>query len=149
LINIQVLVKGEPDVPPFTKLFEFSNNDEPIFLNVIEQLKDKLSKNLKLNVHESLLIYCAYLVSEIRSNSSELYITKNSSKVLKQNDVLIGVPETLREMIFNISIDNLPKKTIRFIEPIPIANHIMDSCGPIGSINSETNSMKNLSKIIG
>ncbi len=125
MIKIQVTVRGEPDVPPFTKLFEFSDNDEQIFLNVIEMVKNKISKHLKLNVHEALLAYCSYLVSEIRSNKSESDIINNSSKVLTQNDVLIGVPETLREMTFDISIDKFPKKTVRFIEPIPTANYIM------------------------
>lgn len=127
MISIKVLVKGESDVPPFTKMFEFSDNDESIFLNVIEMVKDKLSRNLKLNVHEALLVYCAYLVSEIRANKSESDITNNSSKVLTRNDVLIGVPETLREITFNVNIDNLQKKIIRLIEPIPTANYVMSS----------------------
>lgn len=123
------MVKGESDVPPFTKMFEFSDNDESIFLNALEMVKDKLSRNLKLNVHEVLLVYCAYLVSEIRTNRSESDITNNSSKVLTRNDVLIGVPETLREITFNVNIDNLPKKIIRLIEPIPTASYIMTSPG--------------------
>jgi urease subunit gamma len=123
------LVKGESDVPPFTKMFDFADNDESIFLNAIEMVKDKLSRNLKLNVHEVLLVYCAYLVSEIRNNRSESYVTNNLSKVLTRNDVLIGVPETLRKITFNIDIDNLPKKIIRLIEPIPIASYIMTSHG--------------------
>jgi urease gamma subunit len=117
------VINGEPDAPPFTKLFEFSDDDESIFFNVIETIKDKLSRNLKLNVHEALLVYCAYLVGEIRANRSESDIVMSSTKVLTHNDVLIGVPETLREMEFNVSIDNLSKKTIRFIEQIPTVNY--------------------------
>ena len=119
-----MVVKGESDLS-FTKLFEFRNEDDAIFHNVVELVKDKLSKNLKLNVNEALSVYCAHIVSEIRSNKSESEIVKNSSKILTRENVLIGVPETLREITFNITLDNFPKKIIRYIESIPTANYIM------------------------
>jgi urease gamma subunit len=124
LIRIEVLVEGEPDILPSIKLFEFKDEDEAIFLNVIEVVKDKLSRNWKLNTHESLLVFCAYIVSEIRSGKSESQIIDNSSKILTRDNVLFGVPETLRQITFNTIVDNLPKKTIRFTEPIPTMNYI-------------------------
>ena len=129
MIRIEVLVEGEPDILPSTKLFEFKDEDEAIFLNVIEVVKDKLSRNWKLNTHESLLVFCAYIVSEIRSGKSESQIIDNSSKILTRDNVLFGVPETLRQITFNTTIDNLPKKIIQFIEPIPTMNYIMVDFG--------------------
>ena len=140
MIRIEALIDGEPDVLPFTKLFEFKDEDEPIFRNVIEMVRDKLSRNLKLNTHEALLVFCAYLVSEIRSRKSELQIIDNSSKILTRDNVLFGVPETLRQLTFNVTVDNLPKKIIRFIEPIPTANYIMTDSGAIGVTNCEKQS---------
>jgi urease gamma subunit len=134
------LVKGEPDTNPFTKLFEFRDEDEPIFHNIIEFVKAKISGNLKLNTHEALIIFCAYITSEIRSGKSESQIRENSSKILTRDSVLIGVPETLREIMFDINVDNLPKKIIRFIEPIPTANYIMADSGAIGVTNCEKKS---------
>ncbi len=125
MIRIEVLIEGEPDILPSIKLFEFKDEDEAIFLNVIEMVKDKLSRNWKLNIHESLLVFCAYIVSEIRSGKSESQIIENSSKILTWENVLFGVPETLRQITFNIAVDNLPKKIIRFIEPIPTINYTM------------------------
>ncbi len=125
MISIQALVKGEPDITPFTKLFDFSDNDEPIFLNVIEMVRDKLSRKLKLNVHEALLVFCDYLVSEIRAKKSGSSIIENSSKILTHDDVLIGVPETLRDITFNITVDNFPKQTIQFVKPIPVVDYTM------------------------
>jgi len=140
LIRIEALIEGEPDVLPFTKLFEFKDEDEPIFRNVIEMVKDKLSRNLKLNTHEALLVFCAYIISEIRSGKLELQIICNSSKILTRDNVLFGVPETLRQITFNITVDNLPKKIIRFIEPIPTANYIMVDSDAIGVTNCEKRS---------
>ena len=124
MIRIDIVVNGESDLS-FTKLFEFRNEDDIIFHNVVKLVKDKLSKNLKLNVNEALLVYCAHIVSEIRSNKPESEIVNNSSKILTRDNVLIGVPETLREIIFNITLDNFPRKIIRYIEPIPTTNYIM------------------------
>ena len=138
MIRIDALIEGEPDVPPSTKLYEFK--DEAIFRNVIEMVKDKLSRNLKLNTHEALLVFCAYMVSEIRSGKSESQIIDNSSKILTRDSVLFGVPETLRQITFNITVDNLPKKIIRFIEPIPTANYIMVDSDAIGVTNYEKRS---------
>ncbi|HYL66932.1 MAG TPA: urease subunit gamma [Nitrosopumilaceae archaeon] len=132
MIKIEMVVKGESDLS-FTILFEFRNEDDAIFHNVVELVKDKLAKNLKLNVNEALLAYCAHIVSEIRSNKSESEIVNNSLKILTRDNVLIGVPETLREIIFNIILDNFPKKTIRYIEPIPTANYIMIDSEASGS----------------
>ena len=130
MIRIETKVKGESDLS-FTKLFEFRKEDDSIFHNVVELVKDKLSKNLKLNVNEALLVYCAHLVSEIRSNKTESEIINNSLKILTRDNVFIGVPESLREITFNITIDNFPKKIIKYFEPIPTTNYIM--------VDSETN----------
>lgn len=136
MIKNEILVKGESDLP-FTKLFEFKDEDEPIFMNVIEMIKDKLARNLKLNVNEALTVYCAYIVSEMRAHKSESEIAFNASKILTRDNVLIGVPETLREITCNIVIDNLPKKIIRFVEPIPVMNYIMVDSNTIGVTNRE------------
>lgn len=131
MIRIEAVVKGEPDTEPFTKLFEFKDEDELIFLNVIEMIKDKLSRNLKLNTQETLLAYSAYLVSEIRSNKPKSEIVDKMPKILTKDNVLIGVPETLREIIFNIKIDNLPEKILQFVEPIPTVDYILVDSKPI------------------
>lgn len=125
MIHLEVEIKGEPDVAPFIKVLEFNDNDDIIFLNSIQMVKDKLSRNLKLNTHETLLIFCGYIVSEIRSRSSEIQIEDNSTGLLTRDNVLLGVPETLREITFTADIDNLPKKKIRIVQPIPILNYIM------------------------
>lgn len=130
MIRIETKVKGESDLS-FTKLFEFRKEDDAIFHNVVELVKDKLSKNLKLNVNEALLVYCAHIVSEIRSNKTDSEIINNSLKILTRDNVFIGVPESLREITFNITIDNFPKKIIKYFEPIPTTNYIM--------VDSETN----------
>ena len=125
MINIKVEIKGEIDMPSFIKEFEFSDNDEAIFLNSVDMIKLKLSKNMRLNINEALIVYSAYVASEIRSKRSVKNIENNASKILTIDNVLIGVPETLRKITFDAMIDNQPKTQIIFNEPIPPSNYIL------------------------
>lgn len=89
-------------------------------------VRNKILRNLKLNVHEALVVYFAYIVGEIRSGKSDSEITSNSKRVLSRENVLVGVPETLRDISFNVTVDNFPKRTIRMIEPMPACGYIME-----------------------
>jgi urease gamma subunit len=132
MIHLEIEIKGEPDVNPLTKVLEFSDYDEAILSNSIETVKDKLSRNLKLNTHETLLVFYAHVVSEIRFQRSESEIEDNCSKLLTRDNVLFGVPETLREITFNVTLDNMIKKKIQLVESIPASNYIMADSGTIG-----------------
>lgn len=126
MIHLKIEVKGEPDVPPFTRIFEHGDKtDEQIFFNSVDIVKEKLARNLKINTNEALLVYCAYIVNELRSRKSKNTIEKNVSKILSTHNVMIGVPETLRKITFETTIDDLPKQVVIFDEPIPISNYIL------------------------
>ncbi len=126
MIHLKVEVKGEADVPPFTRIFEHRDKtDEQIFFNSVDIVKEKLARNLKINTNEALILYCAYIVNELRSGKSKGMVEKNASKILSTHNVMIGVPETLRKITFEATIDDLPKEVMMFDEPIPISNYIL------------------------
>jgi len=126
MIHLKIEVKGEPDVPPLTRIFEhWDKTDEQIFFNSVDMVKEKLVRNLKINTNEALLVYCAYIVNELRSRKSKNTIEKNASKILSTHNVMIGVPETLRKITFEAMIDDLPKEVIIFEKPIPVSDYIL------------------------
>jgi len=126
MIHLKVEVKGEPDVPPFTRVFEhLDKTDEQIFFNSVDMVKEKLVRNLRINTNEALLVYCAYIVNELRSRKSKNTVEKNMSKILSTHSVMIGVPETLRKITFEATIDDLPKEVIIFEKPIPVSDYIL------------------------
>ena len=128
MIHQKIEVKGEPDVPPFTRIFEHGDKtDEQIFFNSVGIVKEKLARNLKINTNEALIVYCAYVVSELRAGKPKGTIEKNSSKILSTDNVMIGVPETLRKITIEARIDNLQKTHITFNEPIPTSNCILST----------------------
>lgn len=127
MIKVKATIYGEADMPPVIKVFEFNDNDEVIFYNTVEVVKEKLAKNLKINVNETLTVYCAYVVSEICAGKSFDIIENNATKILTIDNVMIGVPETLRKISFEATIDKLPKKHITFEEPIPTSSYILSN----------------------
>jgi urease gamma subunit len=126
MVYIKAEIKGEPDVPVFTRVIEYADkSDELIFYNSVETIKEKLSRKLRINTNETLTIYFAYVIDQLRSQRSIKYIKKNASKILSTQDVMIGVPETLRRIKFEAIVDNLPEKKIVLDEPIPTSNYIL------------------------
>jgi urease gamma subunit len=126
MINIKAQVKGEPDAPPLIRVFEYKDkSDDLIFYSTVEIIKQKIARNLKINANESLIMYCAYVVSELRAHKSINSIEKNASKILSTDKVMIGVPETLRKIRFEAMIDNMPKKQITLDEPMPTSSYIL------------------------
>ncbi|MGB6589876.1 MAG: urease subunit gamma [Candidatus Nitrosopolaris sp.] len=126
MIVIRAEVRGEPDVPPFTRVFEYlDESDEEIFYGSIKIIKEKLSKKSRVNTNESLALYCGYVVDELRAHKSTDTIEKNAPIILSEN-VMIGVPETLRTISFEVILDNIPKKKITLHEPIPTSYTMAD-----------------------
>lgn len=125
MINIKALVKGEQDIPPITKQFQYDNHSEEIFFKGAEMIRARLSKNLKINLNETLLLYCAYIVAELRSGKTISTIEKNSHRILTPEKVMVGVPESIQRIVFDVIIDNKPKEIVKFEEPIPISDYIL------------------------
>jgi|SRR6476469_9757246 len=121
MICLKAQIKGEPDVPPITRVFEYANSaDEVIFYNSVEIIREKITKRLKINTNEALVVFCAYVVDQLRARKPVKYIRENASKILSSQNVMIGVPESLRTINFEAQVDKLPMKKIMFNEPIPI-----------------------------
>jgi urease gamma subunit len=89
-------------------------------------IKEKLKKNLKININEVLVFYSEFIVSELRDGKSVEQIQNNISNLLDANDVMIGVPETLREIFFEINLDNSTKNIV-LNTPIQILNYVLNS----------------------
>ena len=121
-------VKGEPDTSPFTRVFSYpKKTDEEIFMNSATMIKERLDKSLKINTNEALIVYSSYIVSELGENKPVEQIQKNADKILSPDQVLIGVPETLREMSFEAKLDDKPTQVIILNTPIPVSNYVLKS----------------------
>ena len=127
MIKIKAIVKGEEDIPPFSKLFEYDTNSEKIFFNGLKIIQSRLSQNLRININETLMLFSGLITQQLREGKSNPEIVDSLSKMLPPEKVLIGVPESIRKISFEVNIDDIPSKTISIVEPITITDYILTS----------------------
>ena len=126
MIDIRVLVRGEIDTPPFVRVFQYPDKEEEsIFFNSVAAIKKKIGRGLKINANETLAIFCACVIERIRDNKSQEEIENVAQGVISSDQVMIGVPETLREMSFDVIIDDFPEQRIKILEPMKTNNYMM------------------------
>ena len=126
MIYIKITVKGEPDVSPFTRIYQYSTKtDEEVFVNLITMIKDRIKKNLKININEVITVFSDLIVSELRNGKTIEEIQKNASRLLSPEQVMIGVPETLRKISFDVTLDDKPMNLIVLNTPIKISEYVL------------------------
>lgn len=127
MIRLNLTVKGEPDLSPFTTNIQCSSKeDEQIFANQVAIIQDKLARNLRININESITVYCAFVLSELRNGRQIEQIQKDALLLLRPDQVMIGVPETMRKISFEVALDGITRK-IDLESPIRISDYIIRS----------------------
>jgi len=129
LIHIKAIVKGEADMAPFTNIFDYDSDSEKIFFSGVEMIKNRLSQNLRININETMMLYAGLIASEIRLGKSIPEIKEMAKSFLSSKKVMIGVPESMRKVVFEAKIDDKQKQIITLNEPIPTTDYILVSKG--------------------
>lgn len=128
LIDIRITIQGEPDTAPITRIFQFHNNTDYIILeNSIKTIENKISRKMRLNINETLNIYLNYIINQLRLHKKSNEIISNLSKLLSPDQVMIGVPESLRKIIFKINAEKKQKLNITITEPISTTSYILST----------------------
>ena len=124
-MKIEVLVQGDPDVKPFIKTFHHEKYDEPILLKSTELIKHHLSNNMRLNMNEALGLFIAFIITSLNERKEITEIQKHITKLLSPHQVMIGVPESLRKLIFTITTNENHVKSISITSPIHINQYFL------------------------
>jgi urease gamma subunit len=123
---VTVTVQGEPDTAPFTRIYQFYNKTDYIILsNSIKTINNKLSRKMKININETLYIYLNYIIDQLRLHKKRNEIIKNASKLLTPDQVMIGVPESLRKINFNIKLESTQRLRVTIKEPISTTSYVL------------------------
>lgn len=126
MIDVTVIVQGDPDTVPFTRIFRFYNKADYIILSkLIKSINDKLSKDMRINLNETLYIYLNYIIKELRLHRKTNEMITNASTLLTPDQVMIGVPESLRKISFSILKPNSQRLNITIREPISTPAYIL------------------------
>lgn len=125
MIHVKTTVRGEPDAPAFTRVFDY---DEEIFSSSAKTIAEKIQWNMKINANEALTAYCIYVIRSIRAGETDISIQDNARKILSADKVMIGVPETLRVITIEAVIDSKPARRIVLAQPIPTSRYSLVGC---------------------
>ena len=81
---------------------------------------------MKININETLYIYLKYVIDQLRSNrNNRSEIKKNIPRLLTPDQVMIGVPESLRKIVFNIKLERTQRFRLTIMEPIPTTSYVL------------------------
>lgn len=125
MMLVNVAIRGEPDTKPYTATFHYSESDEIIFSESVKMVKDRLGKGLKININETIALFVGYVVTELRNGRTPNDIKNDIPNLLSNDSVLIGVPESLREIMFTVILENSINAKISITSPIPVSNYIL------------------------
>ena len=119
---------GEADTAPLNLAFEYSEESyETIFLPSVEEIKERLAVGLRINIYECLALYCHYVVTQLRRKSSVKGIQQGIKLLLSQENVLIGVPESIRNIFMHARFNDDEQYTVTLEEPIKVPQYFLSS----------------------
>jgi urease gamma subunit len=119
-------VIGEEGSSPFSQVFEYSNESfDNLFLPAVGRIKEKLKQRLRNNLYECLALYCDYMVSRLRTKNGTTSIEQGVRALLSHHDVMAGVPETLRKIVFQIELNRGEQEIVTISEPIRIPHYVL------------------------
>jgi len=125
MIHIKAAIQGEPDTESHTIEVHYPESDEVVFFESVKMIKERIAKGLKININETVTMFIAHIVTEFRKGKPADDIGKSLSKVLSPEEVLIGVPESLRQVTFAITLDEKVNENITVHTPIPTSEYVM------------------------
>jgi urease gamma subunit len=92
---------------------------------VIKSISEKLSNEMKINLNEALYIYLDYIMRSLDLDRKVNEIIPFASTLLTPDQVMIGVPESLRKITFSILKPNSQRLDIIIREPIQTPAYIL------------------------
>jgi len=124
-MKIEVLVQGDPDIKPYTKIFHYEKSDETIFFESTQLIKKHLLNNMRLNINETLGLFVAYVITSLNERKTISEIQKHIPDMLLPHQVMIGVPESLRKLTFTITTDGIDSEQMSITTPIRIDQYFL------------------------
>jgi len=124
-MKTEVLVQGDPDIKPYTKIYHYEKSDETIFFESTQLIKKHLLNNMRLNINETLGLFVAYVITSLNERKTIGEIQKHIPEMLLPNQVMIGVPESLRKLTFTITMNDTDSKQMSITAPIRIDQYFL------------------------
>ena len=124
-MKIEVLVQGDPDIKPFTKIFRYEKFDELIFFESTQLIKKHLLNNMRLNINETLGLFVSHIITSLNEHKTIKEIQKHIPNMLLPHQVMIGVPESLRKLTVTITTNDMDDEQMSITAPIRIDQYFL------------------------
>ena len=101
---IRAIARGEPDAAPLTKVFAYEDDAaDEVFAASVKSVVDLLEGGRRININQALLLLAARAMELLNSGRSAEQACRDLSGMIRAEQVMIGVPEMLRTLEFEIS----------------------------------------------
>lgn len=104
-MRIAVAAAGiEPRAAPIRRVFEYEGCDDEVLAASAARIRDMLARGLRLNVNDALLMFAAYVAVSVGEGRDGRRIADGARAMLAPHNVMIGVPEMLHSMRFEVDM---------------------------------------------
>lgn len=94
-----------PHAAPLRRVFEYAGLDDEVLAASAARIRDMLARGMRLNVNDALLMFAAYVASSIGDGRDGGRIAEDARGMLEPHNVMVGVPEMLCSMRFEVEMD--------------------------------------------
>ena len=103
-MQIRILADGV-DASLISRTFEFEGCSDRVFVASVEKVKEMLGRGMRINLDQTLLLLAFTVASATGMGWNEDKTRKAASQMLSHDNVMIGVPEMLGKINFEIVQD--------------------------------------------
>ena len=122
-MQIKVLASDDANDILTTRMYEFDSCQDAVFLASVNNVKSMLGRGMKINLDQTLLLFGFTVADAAMNTISKDKIRNTISKMLSHNNVMIGVPEMLQNIQFEIIHDGMKVIAISITSPIAIPEY--------------------------
>ncbi len=120
-MQIRILASGI-DTPVVSRTFEFEGCSDRVFVASVGKVKDILGRGMRINLDQTLLLLAFTVANATDMGWGRDKTRKAVSRMLSHDKVMIGVPEMLDRLGFEIAQDG-EVTTVSVDAPIAVPNY--------------------------
>lgn len=120
-MQIKVLAGGT-DAPLISRTYKFEGCSDRVFVASVGKVKDILGRGMRINLDQALLLLAFTVASAIGMGWDRDKTHKTVSRMLSHDKVMIGVPEMLSRLDFEI-VQDRKVTAVSMDAPIAVPNY--------------------------
>ncbi len=114
-------VQGDPDTQP---MIIFSGYGRDVVIESAKAINRKIRGGIRININEAVMAMAAYVMRQIAAGVSADDIGEQVCDLISPDNVMIGVPESMRRLVFRMTSGS--SETVLILDsPIRISRYVL------------------------